>query len=305
MTIADTIHDPDTYAALFTMSLKAADASRDRSQQTAAGIVGVSDLFSCQEKVRLTVLGTPWTDVPQTSAAWVGSAVHEAVGAARKQTFPHLLIEQEVRIELPSGLTILGHVDEIDPEEPSVTDYKTAAGLEYVRKHGPDENQRVQRSLYYYGAMQQGLVPDNGICRNVWLDRSGKDPEPFVSQEPFNMDYVHAADLWLQQVVEAVKDGVEAPKEWPLYRCQSFCPWFTQCRGRDLPELHSNDPEVIRAAQEVWESRAAEKQAKALVQQALPFLAGFDGIAGEFRVKHVQVNAANPYIKTDVEKVKR
>lgn len=304
MTVTDTILDPDTYAAIFAMSLKAADAGRDRSKQTIDGIVGVSDLFSCQEKVRLTVTETPWTDVPNSSAAWVGSAVHEAVGNARKQFNPDLLIEQEFRITLPSGLTILAHADEVDVDEPSVTDYKTSDGLEYVRKHGPDENQRVQRALYYYGAMQAGLVPETGICRNIWIDRSGKDPEPFVSQEPFHLDYVHAADLWLQQVVGAVKDGTEAPKEWPIWRCKSFCQFFTVCRGRDLPQPRTDNPELVMAAQEVYESRAAEKTAKALVKQASARLRDFDGIAGDFRVQHVHVNASpRPYIRTDVEKV--
>lgn len=295
--------DPDEYAASYALSLRMADAGRDRSKQTQDGIVGVSDLFSCMEKVRRTVTETPWTDVPQTSAAWVGSAIHEAAAAARRETFPHLLIEQELHITLPSGLTILGHADEVDPDEPSITDLKTTADLAYIRKHGPDENQRIQRALYYYGAMQAGLVPDGGICRNIWIDRSGKDPEPFVSQEPFNMDYVLAADLWLQQVVEAVKDGTEAPKEWPVWKCKSFCPWFTSCRGRDLPQPRTEDPELVRAAREVWESRTAEKQAKALVKQAAARLDGFDGLAGEFRVQHVHVNGATPYIRTDVEKV--
>lgn len=306
MTTASTILDPDTYAAVFAMSLKAADADRDRSKQTAAGIVGVSDLFSCQEKVRLTVTETPWTNVPNSSAAWVGSAVHEAVGKARKAMNPDLLIEQEFRITLPSGLTILAHADEVDRDEPSVTDYKTKDGLEYVRKHGPSENERVQRALYYYGAIQAGLVDDSGICRNIWIDRSGKDPDPFVSQEPFDMGYVLAADLWLQQVVEAVKDGVEAPKEWPVYRCKQYCPWFTVCRGRDLPEKHTADPEIIRAATEVFESRAASKEATALVEQAVPVLDGFDGIAGPFRVRHTVVNGngnRRGYTKVDVEKV--
>lgn len=303
-----TIVSPDEYAHTYALSLRAADAGRSRSQQTIDGIVGVSDLFSCMEKVRRTVTETPWTDVPSTGAAWVGSAIHEAAAAARRETFPHLLIEQELHITLPSGLTILGHADEIDPDEPSVTDLKSVDGLAAIRKNGPDENQRIQRAVYYYGAMQAGLVGPEGVCRNIWIDRSGKDPEPFVSQEPFDMAYVQAADLWLTHVVDAVKDGSEAPKEWPLWKCKNFCPWFTACRGRDRAEQVTDHPDTIAAAQEVYESRRTEKTAKELVQDGIRRLDGFEGVAGDFRVKHVQVNGSEKrrgHLRCDVERISR
>jgi hypothetical protein len=299
----DTILDPDTYAGIYAWSLRTADAARPRTQQTIEGLVGVSDLFTCMEKVRLTITETPWSNVPDTTAAWVGSAIHEAAAKARKDVFPHLLIEQELRITLPSGYTILGHTDEIDPEEPSATDLKTADGLETVRKHGPDHQQRVQRAIYYLGGIQAGVLPEQGIARNVWLDRSGKDKTPFVSQEPYNPDYVAAGDLWLNQVIDAVKDGSQAPKEWPWHKCRSYCQFFTLCRGEEAPLARTDDPETIRAAQDVYEARQAEKVAKALVKQAKPVLDGFDGLAGPYRVHHSQVNANPPYMKLDVEKV--
>lgn len=296
---------PDEYASTYAWSLKASDAARPRTQQTLEGMVGVSDLFTCMEKIRLTITETPWSDVPDSTAAWVGSAIHEAAAKARKEIFPHLIIEQELRIKLPSGYTILGHGDEMDPEEPSATDLKTADGLEKVRKHGPDHQQRVQRATYYLGGIQNNILPPEGIARNVWLDRSGKDPLPFVSQEPYNADYVHAGDLWLNQVIDSVKDGSQAPKEWPFHKCRQFCQFFTLCRGRDTPETITHDPATVQAAQDVYEARRAEKTAKALIAQAKPVLDGFDGIAGPYRVHHSTVHATPPYTKLDVAPVAR
>jgi hypothetical protein len=304
----------DDYAAAYVASLDLFAATRPRSLQ--AGI-GVSDIGHCSSKALWQLTGVPPSDMPTSRQALMGQSAHETIAAARKQFAPHLLIETEVTVTLPSGVELVGHIDELDPTEPSVTDTKTLgdeSDLIAMRRTGSSEQQRFQRHLYYYGAYQAGLVPAEGTVRNVWMDRSGRADWVFVEQEPFDMTVVHNADRWLTDILYAAEHGEEVPQEKHYDWCRRFCQFFSHCRSG---QMHSDkvitDPEFIAAASLVHEGREAKKVAVGLedagkrVLALLQASAEGDMIAfeaGDFRVRWSQVNAERgPYWKLAVEPV--
>lgn len=261
--------DADSYRASFATALDLYDAMRPRSLQQE---LGVSSVGLCSAQAQFMLSGVTPTDAPGGRQALMGSAVHDVIAQARAEYNPKLLIEHELEVLMPSGVKLVGHADEIDREEPSVTDLKTlVAGADMValRRNGATEQQRFQRHLYYFGALQAGLVPENGIVRNVWVDRSGQDPDPFVEQEPFSMDVVHHADQWLSSVAFAAEHGEEPYREKHYEWCARFCRWFSYCRaGEGGPEYTITDVELITAAETARVGREMEKQGKALLDSA-------------------------------------
>jgi hypothetical protein len=307
--------DADDYAASFAASLDAWSSLRPRSLQRS---IGVSDLGYCRSKSMWKMTDTQPTDSPISRQAMMGIAAHEIIGTARKTFNPRLLIETGLKVTLPSGVVLPGTADEIDPDEPSVTDYKsvsTAADLIALRKYGSTEQQKFQRHCYYLGAMQAGLVPPVGTVRNVWCDRAGQSEEAYVEQEPFDMAVVHAADQWLSDVTYAIEHGEadDVLKDKHFEHCRRFCEFFGHCRsGTDHADLTITDEVMIRAAEMTFTGRALEKEGRALAEvgrRELSVLApdpGGDMVAytcGEHRVRWSWVHQADGpgYAKLAVE----
>jgi len=306
---------PEEYRDLFATALDMWDAIKPRSLQTG---LGVSDIGSCHEKARRKLLGEPATDFPASRAAQHGTAIHASVAEARQWANPRLILDADLTITLPSGRVLRGHPDEIDPDEPSVTDTKTVADeaeLRRVEKNGATEQQRFQRHLYALGAIQAGLVAADGlIVRNVWLDRAGQSQHPHVEQEPFSMAVVHEADRWLGDAAWAAEHGEEALRDKHFSWCMKFCEYATACRGGPkYPDLIVTDPELVSAALDYAESHDQEKRHGKIAKAArealkpLQFAAGDDLAAyqlGEVRVRWIPVNADHPYHRLEVEPVK-
>lgn len=251
----------DDFAATMQVALDSYSALRPRSMQAE---LGPSDIGHCRSKALWKISGIEATDAPTSRQALNGTALHTMYTEARKAFNPRLLLEQELTITLPSGIVVLGHADEIDPDEPSVTDYKTVgdeADLAAQRRTGSTEGQRFQRHLYALGAIQAGLVPEEGlIVRNWWADRAGYDKVGLVEQEPFDRDVVAAADAWLSDVLYAKEHGEELPREKPFGWCRDFCEFFAMCRtGTQHPDVEITDPEMVQAARLLLDGRS-EKQ---------------------------------------------
>lgn len=293
--------NPDEYRHNFVFDLEAHDSFRARSKQSDAGIVGVSDIYSSREKVRHLLLGHAPTDVPEKWSAIVGTYIHEGALAARKAMRPDLLHEVELTITLPNGVKIPGHADEIDPDEPSVTDLKTKDGLELIRRVGADEQQRAQRHLYYYGALQAGLVhSDKGIVRNVFIDRSGKDATPHVEQEPFDMNVVYAAQEWLSDPLYAAEHGEDSLCDWPREFCRRYNPFHSLCKAHSDPggEDYLTGHRAVVLAEMVAAKKRLD-EAKAVYEQARDELLGVTGNSDSHWVRSTVVNAKTPYTKVE------
>jgi hypothetical protein len=309
----------EQYALGFAMSMSAYDLSRDRSRQTA---LGASDIGFCRQKAAYKMRGVDKSDVSDSFKALMGTGAHIVMADARKAANPGLLIEHEVRaiIELPDGgkVEVLGHADEIDPDEPSVTDYKTVSESVSIRRNGPSQSHRYQRHIYALAALQMGLVHDdeNLIVRNVYVDRSGASREPYVSQERFDPTLTAEIATWLSDVLYAVEQGEDASRDVSAPRCEAMgCEYFTTCYG-SLPDSHDpvliEDPVLITAVEQYVEGREMEREGKLLKQGAAAQLAGVNGSTGLWQVRYTEVGEAEVpgytragYSKLDVRRVRR
>lgn len=261
--------EPVDYAKDFVTDVILHDQARDRSQQTQDRRLGVSDVGHCREYARRLVVGEPFTDQPDSSQARAGTYFHAGVLAARQQRKPYLRTEVEVHVPLPNGVTLLGHADEVDVTEPSVTDLKTLdGGIPLVRRNGPTQQQVFQRNLYYAGAHAEGLVPAQGIVRNIWVERSGKNVVPHVDQADYHPGVVGEAARWVDEVMVHVERGTEAPRDKDFWFCQQFCPFFTACRVGEVEPVVTNDPELAAAAAAYDLGHRLEKRGKAMKEAA-------------------------------------
>jgi hypothetical protein len=301
---------PEDYAAEFVLDLTVDDAMSDRSRQADRRELGVSDIGTCREYVRLFLDGVPFTDQPKTTAARLGSYIHEGVLAARRNAQPHLLIEQTVTVELPNGMRVLGHADEIDPARAEVTDAKTVDGLGVVRRVGATGQQRFQRHLYGWGAWQAGLFgdihPSQVTVRNVWLDRSGGQEDVHVEQEALSKNVLDEAVEWLYEVEEARSEGRQASKDQQAEWCRSFCPFFTACRGEEDTSTTIFEPRMVQAAELYAQGHALAKDGEQLKKAALATLGEVQGSTGRYVVKRTFVEGGGsrrPYWRTTVREV--
>lgn len=260
--------EADAYAASMSASLDLFQALRPRSLQPG---IGVSSVGHCASEAKYRMQGVAPTDAPASRQALWGTSLHETITAARKEFNPALLLETPLLVTMPSGLLIPGTGDEIDPGEPSVTDYKSVAdgaALITQRRVGSSDQQRYQRHLYYYGAVQADLVPAEGTTRNAYLDRAGQG-EVLVEQEPFDMKVIHDADRWVADVAYAAEHNEDAPQDKHFTWCQKFCQFFTHCRGGQItPDLIVTDAAMIQAAELLVEGRAGSKLAEGLENDA-------------------------------------
>lgn len=271
---------PDEYAADFALDLRLADQDTERNQQTEQRILGVSDIGHCREYARRFLTHEPFTDTPEGSQARAGTFYHAGVLPIIAKARPGALIEQELTVTLANGFEVLGHADLIEPDEPSVTDVKTVDDdMAVVRRTGATAQQKSQRHLYAAGAIQQGLVSEEGlVVRNIWLDRSGTPAPPHVEQEPYDPAYLDRGARWIDEVMYAVEEGTEAPKDKDAFWCRLFCPFATACRGPEATgEEEVVSDELAVAAAVYAEGADLEKEGKELKRGASRILERLQG----------------------------
>lgn len=267
---------PDEYSALIAWDITSADTVKPRAMLTDAGHLGMSSL-RCREQARRVLLQMPASDSPPKWAAIVGTAIDAQFRVALEQAHPDWLFATTVTAKLPSGFEITGSLDWADPSEPSVTDLKSKNGLTLARKHWSDEwAYRAQRHLLYLGLIQQHGFPERGVVRNVVVDRSGSDGTPFVWQEKFSMDVIGEVDAWISDVMYAVRNEEEAPKDVAGGLC-AYCPFFTSCRGGDIESGPITVPALARAVDMYADADLAAKEANALRDELRPLVKGTTG----------------------------
>lgn len=271
---------PDEYGDAFMLDLKLADADDSRQQQTEQRILGVSDIGHCRSYAARFLSHEDFTDTPEGSQSRAGKAFHALVLPAIQSQRPGSLVEQALTVTLSNGFEVVGHVDLIEPEEPSVTDVKTVdEDLAAVRRTGANGQQKQQRHTYAGGAIQAGLVPEKDlIVRNIWLDRSGTPTPPHVEQEPYDPTYLERGAAWVDEVMYHVETGSEAPRDKDVFWCRMFCPFATACRGPEATaqeEIHSDEYAIAAAL--YAEGHELEKDGKALKRAAAARLEPLEG----------------------------
>lgn len=301
----------EEYEAEFRMALDLADAARPRSRQTDGGVLGASDAGQCVHKAVLTVRETPPTDVPRKGKARIGTALHSAILTDVADAYPERMVEKngaqiELHVTLPSGVVVPLHPDEIDPTEPSVTDAKFTGDIDVLRRNGPTEAQHMQRNMQYLAAYQAGIITSlDGVVRNLYVSMTDAD-DVYVQQEPFSMAWIERADEWYRAVIYAVEHGEDGSRDWPEAMCRGYCPFFTMCRGADVPDANNpiTNPDLVRVAQLALEARDKRKEWARIEEQAVEALKGVTGRAGDVRVVSTTVNGAQrSYVKVDLRRV--
>lgn len=290
-----------------------------RSQQARDGILGPSDIGFCRQKAVLMTKGVQSTDHPPKWAASVGTAIHNYVEQAIKTTNPSWLVGSidhiEVTATLPSGVEIKGHPDIVIPSENAVIDIKTVDGLTYIRNQGASLQHKYQRHLYALGLIQNGTLSSSTpvLVGNLYMDRSGKESEPLLLLEEMDPALTGEIDLWVEDVIYAVKNNEDANRDVASPVCERICEFFTVCRG-SLPDTDSDlieDIELINAVDAYVRGREMEKEGAALKREAQQHLTGVSGSTGTHQVRWTEIQPTvvdsfqkNGYMRLDVRKVR-
>jgi hypothetical protein len=289
-----------------------------RSQQSAAGILGPSDIGFCRQKAALTLWQIPETDNPPRWSAAVGTAIHNYVEQAIKDRYPSWIVGSIDNLEtttlLPSGVEIKGHPDIVVPDKNLVLDIKTVDGFAWVKREGTSVQHKYQRHLYAMGLVQMGVLSDeNLMVGNVYLDRSGKEPDPLVLIEEFDPTLTAEIDSWIDDVIYAVKHQEDARRDIASPVCERICSHFTACRG-SLPDQDGDmieDPQLIHAVEMYVQARDMEKEAQDIKREAQSRLAGVSGSTGTHQVRWTEVQPAvvesfqkQGYMRMDIRKTR-
>lgn len=292
---------PNDYLAGIKLALAVEDAGRPRTLQSLDGIFGASDAGQCERRAVWTVTQQPWTDVPKIGKALSGTYLHAGILQAVAALYPERLIEHELAVTLPSGVRLLLHPDEIDPDEPSVTDLKTSASAAAKGKSGPSEQQWMQVNLQYFAALQNGVITDDtGTVRVLFVNSADLD-EQYVWQRPFDLEYVHKADDWFQGVIYNVKEGTDGEPQWPEMMCRSYCPFYSRCRP-PVQELNEEitSPDLREMVLLGFQARENRKDWERVEKHVISEIKGLSGRVGGLQVVSTVVNAANgPYTKVE------
>jgi hypothetical protein len=286
-----------------------------RSQQTKEHKLGVSDLGMCREYVKHMVIQSPQVE-PERSMlpAMIGSAWDEYVkpaicgpvveevsgeGWAGKRTANGYLVDVWMQITLPSGKTVEGTCDALNPATNTLVDFKTVNGLTYVRREGASVQQQFQRRIYTFGAIQHGLLDGTKdvFCGNVWWDRSAVETKPVVQLEEYGDWMMDEVDAYLGDVDYAVMHNEEAGKDKPLTFCMDYCPFFQVCRAEDLTHdggiVDDPDGQIESFAALYNEGAGLIKQGKQMQDEAKATLKGVNGATANFTITTTHIPGAD------------
>ena len=290
----------------------------DRSQQSRDGIMGPSDIGFCRQRAVLMTKGIPQSDEVSIAAAQIGTAIHSYIGAALKQAHPDWIVdEKRITATLPSGVEISGTPDIIAPDLNAIIDIKTVDGFGWVKREGTSQNHKYQRHLYALAAIQNDLLDGTQTVYvgNLYIDRSGKEPEPYLIIEPMDAALTDQIDSWIQDVIYAVKHNEDASRDIPAPVCERICPYFTTCRGAlevyDGTEMIT-DPVLLDALDMYLEGRELEGRGSDMKKAAQQQLVGINGRSTTHQVRWVEVQPTvvssfekAGYMRMDVRKVRR
>ncbi len=268
-----------------------------RTKQSREGRLGPSDIGFCRNKAVLVSRGTSPTDEVSNWPAAVGTALHSYIEDAMKgQGFILGSVDgTKVTATLPSGAEITGTPDIIAPETNMIVDIKTVNGFEYIRRNGPSQNHLYQRHLYALGAIQAGLLMEEGLTvANAYFDRSGASEEVVWFEEPFDPNLTLEIDSWVEDVIYAIKNGEDSAKDVAAPVCERICEFFTVCRG-GLDDSHSDgkitDTELLKYIDLYTEGHEMESQGRKMKSAAKPYLGGVSGMTDTHQIRWVTVNA--------------
>lgn len=292
--------------------------------------LGVSNLGHCRQYAKLLIEQTPFSDQRDSTAAFYGTVIGDAIETRMAIDHPEWLYQHETTFHIPGGGEINGHPDIVIPataateEQPqSVLDLKSKAELETVRRYGQSLQQHYQLHCYAAGLIAEGILDGS---RPIWLadvffDRSAKMgitghvEKPYVIGEWYDPEVINQIDEWINDVKYAVIHHEDASRDLPREFCWSFCEYATTCRGNDTDvEGLIEDQEVIAAVEAYTEGGAMITDGKRMQNSAKIALNRLDrgGSTGTHTVRWVEVSGSQgryveptqPYRKLDIRRVR-
>lgn len=279
-----------------------------RSQQSAARLIGPSEVGGCRAYLAHMIAGTPEDDLSADVkwAAFVGTAVGERLEEAVVSTYEGARSQVRVEATLPSGLRVSGNADIVWPD--GVWDFKSVDGLESIKRTGPTFKQLAQINVYLLGLIQSGEVPEDATWSLVFIDRSGRDDVPVVYTGTLDMDVIARVDARLEDVIYAVEHDIDAaPRDEPHDWCMKVCPFYSACRGKDehLVAGLIDDEATLTAIKLYEQGKAEEKVGKRLADEAKQILLGRSGSTGEVELSwtHVPETFIEGYVRAGYDRL--
>lgn len=280
--------------ALFGLIDEAMDGSA-RSLYAQGKKVGVSDIGGCREYVRRLISDMEFSDPRKNfMAAFMGTAFGDHFEKAYLTRHPNAIVQADVVVPIELDgfeFRLPGHPDIIDPDLNTLIDGKTKDGLAVVRKTGGDMQHKMQVTLYGYACVKAGLLKPNPTLALAYYDRAGVEQKPFIVEWEWDQSILDAAIEWLNDVVYALMQGEEAPKDKPRDWCWSYCPFASACRGGDTDvEGLIEDEEIVTATELYKDALARERQAKKDKDTAKGVLLGISGRTKNWVVRWIHIN---------------
>jgi hypothetical protein len=313
-------HEVQTLLATMTEdAIRRSTNNSDRSRQSMTNVLGVSDVGGCHEYVRRMIMNEePSQEATRYDlAAFIGTAIGDHAEEAMIRQFPEegWVKQAEVVVRLVVRgfeLNIPGHPDLYRRSD--LVDFKSKDGLAPIRRTGPTDRERFQRTLYAKALIEAGKMDEDCWLHNVYIDRSGVQPTPVVFSEKFSWSVVDEAIEWLDSVLYAVQMGEEAERDMPREWCWACCPFAPRCRGEDDSDVTGliDDPVVIDAVSLYLESGEQMKALEKDKKSAASVLRGVEGRTDSHSVRWITVGATEvpatkraAYERLDVRPIRR
>lgn len=274
-------------AARVRTAMREYSMTSERAQQQAEHRIGASEIGVCREYLRNMIAETPYDDNAEDDklAAFVGSALGERLERAYDKAYEGTLSEHDIETTISyttmlgeRTLTIPGHADTVDVPRDFVVDWKAKDGLDAVKRSELDRGHRYQVGLYRKGLVDAGILTPDSQAFVVYVDRSGKDPIPYVVEVVCDDALYVEIGEWVGDAIYAHLNNERAPRDRHYNWCEVACQFFLTCRGGDtLAEGVIDDPAIILAIKQYREGSALVRDGEKLKKEAKPLLEGVSG----------------------------
>lgn len=219
----------------------------------------ISTYLSCQRQWYWNkIIGLP---SPQKPSAALGEAVHTSIekyldgestlhpvavpGKAKLDELRALrpLIETKMQRPLSNGLTFVGRIDVLAPEQALVVDHKTTSSLQYAKSE--EELQRDPQMLAYaYEVLARTDADTVRVAHNVLLTRGSGHR---YTEAELSRAEILSGWKRLEAVTDAMKatalvpSPTEVPATWSACSAYGGCPYREQCQSAKLAERSPYD----------------------------------------------------------------
>ena len=270
------------------------DAARPRSVQAE---IGWSEAGGCRAYLGYRLDGAWPSEEPDNWAAIRGTALHAHLD--------EILAGPGVLTEVTTSYRgIPGHADLVRTEAAECWDFKTTrlANSQLWRSSRTALRQkRIQVHGYAAGLVEAGTLPEDCSVGLLMIPVDGSFADWWAYEEPFDRSLAdEGADrvAWVRQRMAA---GESLPKDQPYAWCESWCEFFSLCRGGDdlrtVQEI--TDPEASAAVARYGELNAQIKPLAKEKENLAPLVRGLRGTAGEWRVSTSEAGEAKTALDED------